>query len=264
MKMKRSRFIASLMLILILMQPLALAASSTSEAKQDWLDAKQESLKAQETHRKAKVTWAADQTPENNQIVIDTGKEALHAALNEVEAWLLWKDLEAKENSDIPDELKQSISADVDNNLQKIDELRGDVDAVENRIQLGLVSLKMVGKYLELLTDVARNSGNMWVHIADTKADTVEHFESILREAGEDMDDNDEIIEKLDMAKAELQSARDNIDRAEAEYEQVVLPGTPLIKFSNGNNYLRIARGNLISSHGHLNQAYTMIRAGGN
>ncbi|WP_406660695.1 hypothetical protein V7O66_12765 [Methanolobus sp. ZRKC3] len=263
MKIKRSTLIISLMLALFLMQPLAAAASTASEAKQDWLDAKQQSLEVQEIHREAKVAWAADQTPENDQAVVDTGKDALNAALDEVESWLLWKSLEAEENPQIPEDLKQSISDDVDNNLQKIDELRGDVDAVETRLELGLTSLKMVGKYLELLTDVARNSGNVWVHVADEKADTVEHFESILREAAEDMDDNEAIIEKLDMAKVELQSARDNIDRAEAEYEQVVVPGTPLIKFSNGNNYLRIAKGNLISSHGHLNQAYNMIRAGG-
>ncbi|WP_340818853.1 hypothetical protein [Methanolobus sp. WCC4] len=264
MRTTRSAALSLFILALVLLQPLAAAASTASEAKQDWFDAKERSMDAQEAHREAKIAWAVDKTDENNQAVIDTGKDALNAALDEAEAWLIWKDLEAGENPVIPDELKEDIHNDVDINLQKIEGLREDVDAVENRLDLGLVFLKMVGSYMELMTDVARNSGNMWVHIADTKADTAEEFETKLREVAEDMDDNEGIIEKLDMAKAEIESARENIDNAEDEYEQVVLPGTPLVKFSNGNNYLRIAKGNLISAHGHLNQAYTMIVTGGN
>jgi len=263
MDTKTTRIIVLMMLSLLLLQPVALAASTASEAKQDWIDAKQASLEAQQAHQDAKVTWASDQTAENNQAVIDTGKDALNAALDEAEAWLLWKDLEAQENPEIPDELKQGISDDVDKNLDVIEELRTDVEGIDNRLELGVVYLKMVGKYLELLTDVARNSGFMWVHIANEKADTVEEYETTLRNAAEDMDNNEEIIAKLDLARDELDNARENIDNAEAEYEQVLLPGTPLIKFSNGNNYLRIARGNLISAHGYLNQAYNLMVAGG-
>ncbi|MDW7732284.1 MAG: hypothetical protein SCH66_07630 [Methanolobus sp.] len=263
MQKRRSMTIALLMLALLLMQPLAAAASTASEAKQDWYDAKERSVEAQEAHRDTKVTWAANKTDENNQAVIDTGKDALNAALDEAEAWLVWKDLEATENPEIPNELKATIHEDVEMNLQKIDELRADVGGIDTRLDLGLVYLKMVGKYMELLTDVARNSGNMWTHIADTKADTIEEYEATLREAAEDMDNNEAIIGKLDLARTELETARENIDNAEAEYDQVVLPGTPLVKFSNGNNYLRITRGNLISAHGYLNQAYTLMATGG-
>lgn len=183
-----TRIIVLLMLGLLLMQPIASAVSDASEAKQEWLDAKQKSLDAQEAHLDAKVAWAADKTDENNQAVIDTGKDSLNAALDEAEAWLIWKDLEAQENSEIPDELKQSISDDVDENLQVIDELRTDVDSIENRLELGVVYLKIVGKYLELMTDVAKNSGYMWVHIANEKADTTEEFEAKIRDAAEGMD----------------------------------------------------------------------------
>lgn len=259
MKKLRSKVIAVLLLALLLLQPAAAGAASASEAKQAWYEAKQESLEAQEAYRNARARWAGDKTPENNQEVIDTGKEALNAALDEAEAWLVWKDLEAEENPEIPEELKQSIHEDVAANLEKIEELRGEVEGVQTRMQLGATYLKMVGKYFELMSDVARNTGSMWVHIANTRADTIEEYEAALREAAEGMEDNEDILAKLDLAKSELESARANIESAEAEYAQVRLPGTPLIKFSNGNNHLRIARNNMLSAHRYLNEAYTLM-----
>ncbi|WP_445474266.1 hypothetical protein ACT9XH_07705 [Methanococcoides methylutens] len=262
MKLRKMSFIALLVLAMLLLQPIAVTALSASDAKQDWYDAKQASVEAQAEHRDAKIEWAADKTEENNQKVIDTGKDALHAALDEVEAWLIWKDLEVEENPDIPDDLKESIQEDVDTNLVKIDELRADVDGVENRFQLGAVFLKMIGSYFELVSDVARNSGFVWVHTANEHADTLEDYEAKLRDAAKDMDDNELIIEKLDMAKAEIEDARKNIDNAEEQYEEVRIPGQPLIKFSNGNNYLRIARGNMLSAHRNLNEAYGLMVRG--
>ena len=248
---------------LILFQPLAVGALTASEAKQIWYEAKQASRDAQEEHRKAKVEWAADKTEENNQKVIDTGKVVLNAALDEAEAWLIWRNLEVEENPEIPEELKQAIQNDVDTNLAKIDELRDDVDEVETRFELAVVFLKMVGKYLELLTDVSRNTGLVWVHVANTLADRIDEYEGILREAAEGISENEEILSILDSANSELDMARENIDSAESEYVQVILPGTPLIKFSNGNNYLRLAKNNLLSAYSHLNQAYRTMASGG-
>jgi hypothetical protein len=253
-----------LLCILLLAQPLAVSAITSSEAKQAWYEAKETSRDAQAAHRQAKIAYAADRTPENEQRVIDTGKDALHAALDEAEAWLVWKDLEVDENPGIPQELKATIGQDVETNLAKIEELRDEVDGIDTRLELGLVFLKMVGKYAELLTDVARDTGFVWVHLMTMHADTVEEYEQELRTVATGMPDNDDILEALDSAAEELASARENIDQARAEYEEVRLPGTPLIKFSNGNNYLRIAKGNLLSAHGYLNQAYAaMVRGGG-
>ena len=256
--MKKTGIVFMVMAVLLL-QPLTVSALTAGEAKQAWRDAKQASRDAQSLHRDAKIEWAANKTDANNQRVIDSGKEVLHAALDEAEAWLVWRSLEVEENPDIPGDLKEEIREDVDANLAKIDELRDEVDGVENRLELGIVFLKMVGKYLELLTDVARNTGRVWVHIGNTMADTVEDYETKLRDAAEGLSDNEEIVEALDAALEELETARRNIDSAEAEYLEVVLPGTPLIKFSNGNNYLRIAKNNLISAHGYLNEAYRLL-----
>jgi hypothetical protein len=250
------------LLVLCLLVP-AVHALTAADAKQDWLEAKQASLDAQVAHKEAKIDWAADKTDENNQRVIDTGKDSLHAALDEVEAWLVWKQLEVEENPSIPADLRTSIGDDVDANLAKIDGLRDDVDAIETRLDLGITFLRMVGEYLELLTDVARDSGFVWVHVAQTYADTADGYEEKLRSAAEGMPDNAAIIEKLDRARDDIDGAYENIENARDEYEQVVLPGKPLLRFSNGNNYLRIARGDLLSAHGSMNQAYALMVAQG-
>ena len=107
-------------------------------------------------------------------------------------------------------------------------------------------------------------TGNVWAHILTVRADTTEAFEQELRTAAEGISDNDAIIAKLDLARSDIESARTNISNAETEYDQVVIPGTPLVKFANGNSYLRIARGDLITAHGYLNQAYILLaQAGG-
>ncbi len=245
------------------MQPVAVSAMSVQDAKQDWYDAKDNSLEARQAYRNAKVDWAADRSQGNEQKVVNMGKNSLHAALEEAEAWLIWKGLEAEEDPRVPDDIKRSIQEDVDKNLEKIDELRAEVDGIENRLQLGIVFLKMVGSYTELMTDVGRNTGSMWVYVANEQADRVEEYEQKLRNAAAGLTDNEDIIAELDLARDDIDSARENIDNAEAQYQQVTLPGTPLIRFSNGNNYLRIAKGDLLSAHRHLEQAYSMILAGG-
>jgi hypothetical protein len=263
--MKRSSrviFLISLLLLAALL-PQAVVALTASDAKQDWYEAREVSREAQEEHRAAKVAWAADKTPEKNQQVVDTGKAVLYAALDEAEAWLLWKNCEAAENPELPGDLVQAIDEDVESNLAKIDLLRDEVAGIENQFELGVVTLKMIGKYVELLTDVARDTGLIWVHVMSVHAETAGTYEEQLRTAAEGMADNTEIIATLDLARAEIRTAEQNIDAAQAEYDQVRLPGTPFVRFSNGNNYLQIARGNLLVAQRYLNEAYGLMVSGG-
>ncbi len=253
------RILSVFIISLLLFQPLIASALSSSEAKQAWFEAKQASREAQDAHRKANIEWASDKTDENNQVVIDTGKEALLAALDEARTWLVWRKMEIIENPEVPDKLKSTILEDIEANLVKINELQDDVNEVDNRIELALVFLKMVGKYLELVTDVARNTGLVWVHIANTYADTIQDYETQLRDAAANMEDNEGILEKLDIALNELESARENIDNAEVEYQLVIIPGNPIFKFANGNQYLRIAKNNLLTAHTNLKQAYRLL-----
>jgi len=241
---------------IFLVSILFVSALSSGEAKQNWLDAKEKTVEVNAEYKQAQLDYAKDPSEANNQTIIDTAKAVMNSALDEAEAWLTWKNLEAKENDDVPSDLKENIESDVNSNLDKIAELRKDVDGVNTRGEAGIVFLKMLGKYIELLTDVARDTGYMWVHIANDKADLIEDYESDLREAASG---NDDLIAKLDIAKAELQTARSKINMAEKAYDNVKLPGTPFIKFAEGNGYLNQARTNLINSYIQIDYVYNSI-----
>jgi len=245
-----------LLIGLLLAQTLAVSALTADEAKNAWRDTKENSAEMGEFYREAKIDFAKDNSEENKEEVMFAGIDVLHAALDEAEAWLEWKGIEALE-SEIPEKLKQDIRDDVNTNLGKVDALREEVDAVENRAQLGIVFLRMIGKYAELLTDVARNSGKVWVHVTSEKADTVEEYEARLRETADG-----EALAKLDLAKEELEKARKNIEDAERVYDKIVVGGTPLRKFAEGNNYLRNARLNLINANKYLREAFRLIVGG--
>ena len=183
----------------------------------------------------------------------------MNAALDEAEAWLNWKKAEAEENVDVPDDLKNTIKSDINTNLEKVDGLRADVANIKNQLELGLTFLKMIGKYGELLTDVARDTGKIFVYKGNLHLDTAEDYEAKLRAEAEKISSNGAIIEKLDMAKDSIEEARSNVDKAESSYNQVVLPGTPFIKFAEGNDYMRVARTNLISAIANMKSAYDLM-----
>ncbi|MFC1753887.1 hypothetical protein ACFL96_10950 [Thermoproteota archaeon] len=247
--------IVLVILVLLLSQAIAVCALNPSEAREAWKDTKQHSREMQEQHREAKLGYAGNKSVENEQEVIETGKASLHAALEEAEAWLVWKKVDAEDNDEIPDDLRDTLIDDVETNLDKIEDLKAEVDGVNTRFELGVVFLKMIGKYFELLADVARNSGRVWVHIGNTRADTLEGYVETLR----DETDDDYVLEKLDMADDEIAIARRNIDNAEDTYAQVKVPGTPLMKFAEGNSYLRAAKANLMGAHRHLADAYRLM-----
>ncbi|MBU0536707.1 MAG: hypothetical protein KKE20_07100 [Nanoarchaeota archaeon] len=252
-------FFGVLIAALVLLSAVCVTADA-SNAKQAWLDAKEQTQEKLSLHQDAKLALAGDNTPENVQAVIDTGKEYQRAVLDEAEAWLTWKKIEAQENEMITDELRNRILDDVQTNMDKIDALRDEVDAVQNQFQLGGVSLRMIGKYFELLTDVSRNTGLAWVHVANTHADKLGEFEEKIRNAAEDLDDNEDIMEKLDSARRELETARENIDKAEDTYKAVEIGKTPFVKAREGNMYLRAAKQNMLSAHAYLRQALVLLR----
>ncbi|UCD03485.1 MAG: hypothetical protein JSW73_03035 [Candidatus Woesearchaeota archaeon] len=254
--------IGLLLVSVILLNTFAVLAISSSEAKMLWEQAKLVTQEKRGSYREAKIDFATNQDYEHRQEVVRTGKELLHASLDEAEAWLIWKEAEVNESIRVPESLKKAIRSDVDKNLAKVEEFREDVDAVTNQLELGVVFVKMVGGYLELVTDVARNSGKMWVHIGNELIDTGEDYESKLRVVAETVEDNKDIIAALDEAKEDLAEAQENVNKAEDTYGNVVLPGTPLINFAKGNDYIRTAKTNLISAHANLERAYAMLLGG--
>lgn len=260
---KCSMFLKSILVVFIICLSLTpssnIKALSSSEAKQAWIQAKQASREAQQAYMHASIRWAANKTQENEKALVDSGKAALQAALNEAEAWLIWVSLAVNENPEVPADLKERIQNDVDDNLETVEELRGEVARVETRAQLTLVFLKMVGKYFELVADVARNTGLVWVHVANTYANTIEGYEAEIRTAAKGIENNEAIMVELDKTVEELKNARDNINLAESEYLQVQIPGEPLLRFSSGNQYLRIARNKLLITVSHLRKAYQLL-----
>ena len=234
-------------------------AESQNELRQTWLNAKKIRLEADAAYRQAQLDYKKDKTLENDQRVIDAAKTVLNDALDEAEAWLKWKQLEADDNIDVPEGIKNNVDSDVEANLAKIDGFRADVAGIENRLQVIGVFLKIVGGYTGLLTDVARNSGAMWVHIGEQLAKKVSEYEAKLRAAASVMTDNAEALAKLDVVKKEVATAKGKIELAKTAYENVRLTGTPLIKFAEGNAHLRQAKVNLINAQIQLNSVFNLI-----
>jgi hypothetical protein len=248
-KPNKQMLIATFFVTLLLFQVVSVAALTASQARDNWLDAKEESLEAQSRHRNTKTTYGQN-TPE----ALETGKESMHAALNEAEAWLIWKEAQANENSEIPDNLREDILADIENNKGKIKSLKAEVDAVNSQIELAATFLKMIGKYTELLTDVARNSGKIWVFVANERIKDLESYQIKLKEFAEDRDNGPALV-KLNDASEKIEEAKSNIDNAEEYYNRVQIRTNPVINFHEGNKRLRFARMDMLEAHIRLNEA---------
>lgn len=234
-------------------------AWSQSDAKESWITAQKARIEADASYRQAVLDYNKDKTPENDQTVIDSAKILMNAGLDEAEAWLKWKQLEAREDSRVPEDIKTDIDKDVEANLAKIAIYRTEVSGVSNRAQAFGVFLKLVGGYAGLLADVARNTGAMWVHIGNQLATAAENYEAKLRAAVADRDDDSDLLIKLDVAKSEIGTARSKINTAKSAYEKVVIPGTPLVKFAEGNGYLRQAQTNLVNAQAQLEHVFKLL-----
>lgn len=244
-----------IIIALFLFSIISVVALNADDAKQDWIDAKEARLALEEKHQDAKLAYAENPSEKNKEKVVDTSKDLFQGVLDEAEAWLRWKRQEARENDDVSEALKDKIENDVKDNLDTIDELRIDVDKIENPAGAGLVFLKIISKYGELLTDVARNSGYAWIEFANEKVDKLEQYEEKLRA----ITDDEDLLEKLDIAKDDIETARKKIDIAEKAYDDVKLPGTPFIKFAEGNGYLRQAKRNMLDAYAQLQLVYNEI-----
>jgi hypothetical protein len=239
------------------------SALTASEAKSAWQGAKKLTLPAKAEYSDAKIVWAADRTPEKDKEVVDTGKNLLNVTLDEAKAWLIWKNLEAEEMVGVPQVLIDTIKLDVDTRIKDIDRLREDINDVRNQFDLGVVFVRMIGKYMGLVTDVARDSGKMWAQVADTYGDRIGEYENKLRTVTESIPNNKAMLAKLDAVDSEVEKARQNIREANTAYDKVRLTGTPLLSFAEGNSYLSAAKTNLLSAQIYLGQAYDLMARGG-
>ena len=255
----KKTILAVLILFAFMLQVSSVYALSASQLRQKWFDAQTARITSDAQYRQAYSSDVANRTPENDQKTVDAGKKLLNAWLDEAEAWLKWKDQEANENLDVSNEIKNNIHNDVSINLAKITGLRNEVNAVKTISEGLMVWGKMVVSYLELLVDVARDSGAMWVSYGNKLLDIAQSYEAQLRLSAQNLSNNSSILAKLDIAKSDLLVARDKVKLAEAAYKQVVIPGAPLVKFAEGNGYLTQAKNNLLDAQLQLVSAFNLI-----
>ncbi|OGL74328.1 hypothetical protein A3E39_04675 [Candidatus Uhrbacteria bacterium RIFCSPHIGHO2_12_FULL_60_25] len=231
-------------------------ALSQSGAKDAWVQAQQVRLGADAAYRQAQLDYSKDKSPAEEQKLIDAAKALMNAALDEARAWLEWKRIESSEDARVPSDIKENINTDVENNLEKISGFRADVAGVTTRAETFVVFLKIVGGYAGLLADVARNTGAMWSSIGSQLVARAEDFEAKLRAVAADRPD---LIPKLDIARSEVALAKSKVAMAKAAYLLVKLPGTPLIKFSEGNGYLREAQLNLVQAQIQMQSVFNSL-----
>jgi len=254
------KFIAFALLLLCVG---VVSAVTIGEARNSWLNAKEMSVAAAAEYFAAKTTYNTDPTEENKQEMTEDGKALLNAALDEAEAWLVWRDVVAQESDVISDELKADISTDVATNIAKISALRTEVDSVDTLLNLGVTYLKILGKYSELIADVAKNVGKSWCEEVGIIAGKLEDYESKLRAIADTLEENTDIIAQIDDAKSELSTARANLNSAKGRYNEIKYPGTPLLKFAEGNSNLNAAKANLLEAQIALTTANNLIAGRG-
>lgn len=254
------RTVVGLALAALLLGPAVPALALTGgEAKIEWVNAQGARLQAETEYRSATLEYQKNKTPENDQKVIAAAKAAMIAALDEAEAWIGWKRVEAAADSRVPAELKAAIERDAATNLAKVATLREEVNGVTTRLQVVAVFIKIIGSYNELVTDVARNTGAMWATIGERLETAGETYEAKLREVALARPANSELIAKLDAARLELAAAKSKIALAKSAYALVKLPGTPLLKFAEGNRYLGEARANLTNVQARLWEVFNQL-----
>lgn len=245
--------------LLIGLLPAVALMQSQEQAKQKWQNALQSRQTAANKYQQDRGNYLSNRSPANEQKYINSAKKMFLAALDEAEAWLEWRKTADQANSEIPDNIKESIKNAVDANLAKIDPLRVEVREVTSQLEGQAVFLRMLSRWTELLADVARNTGYLWVYQVEQRIETTERYESQLREKVKYSPNKSDLINKLNLAKNEIASAKNNVSLANTAYNLVVMGGIPLIpitKFVEGNDYLRQAKLNLLNAHSQLEFVY--------
>lgn len=236
--------------------PAALADSASAKAA--WQAAKDTRIVDIGAYRDAQMSYAKSKSSADELTLVTATQAALNAILDEANAWLEWKGTEADE-SQVSADLKATVKADVAKNEAKVQALRGDVGVANTRAKTAAAFLKMVGSYVDLQVDVARDIGLVWTDEAKARLAKLEDYESKLRAAAAGTANETAIVAALDQAKGDIDSASAKIDAAAAAYKAVVTPGTPFAKFAEGNADMREARKDMLDAADELQQALRLL-----
>lgn len=205
-------------------------------SKQKWLDAKAYHEQTKIEWREAQKLVTANNTPENVQNVIAKAKISLNAGLDAAIAFFEFHK-EKLEAEDISDSLKSIIRSDLNKNIGVAEGLKLEVDAIDSRLEVGLVSLKIFDKYLNLLVDVMRDTGLAYVEKSNNKYDRLSEMK-IKLESKIPESRKAEFESALNGIENHLKEAKLNIDNAEAQYRSITQKQGSGIAFAEGNRLL--------------------------
>ena len=245
--------------VLLLFSSFAFADLESARLK--WLEAKETHLGLQQEWRQAQLLVAANNTQENIENVIEKAKAALNAGLDEAIAFFEFHK-EKLTSADVSDELKATIESDLNKNIDVAEGLKDDVNAITTRAEVGVVSLKIIDAYLNLLVDVMRDTGLVFVEKANLRVEKLEEFRDTLQEkvdiAPEDKkEDLDKLMESLNVHIDEAKSA---IDSAEEAYNSITKKEGSRIAFEKGNTLIRQSRSHMVLAFQDIRQIVKKLR----
>ena len=225
-----------LVLLVLIAMFSSVVYADLNDAKQKWLDAKAYHEQTKIEWREAQQLVTANNTPENVQNVIAKAKISLNAGLDAAIAFFEFHK-EKLEAEDISDSLKSTIRSDLDKNIGIAEGLKLDVDAIDSRLEVGLVSLKIFDKYLNLLVDVMRDTGLAYIEKSNERYDRLSEMRTKL-ESKIPESRKAEFENALNDIDSHLREAKTNLDNAEAKYKSIIQKQGSGIAFAEGNKLL--------------------------
>ena len=225
-----------LVLLVLIAMFSSVVYADLNDAKQKWLDAKAYHEQTKIEWREAQQLVTANNTPENVQNVIAKAKISLNAGLDAAIAFFEFHK-EKLEAEDISDSLKSTIRSDLDKNIGIAEGLKLDVDAIDSRLEVGLVSLKIFDKYLNLLVDVMRDTGLAYIEKSNDRYDRLSEMRTKL-ESKIPESRKAEFESALNDIDSHLREAKTNLDNAEAKYKSIIQKQGSGIAFAEGNKLL--------------------------
>jgi len=225
----------------------AVVFASVEDARLKWLDAKEKSLELRQEWQEAQRLVAANNTPENTANVIEKAKASLNSGLDEAVAFFEFHK-EKLTNEDISSDLKSTIESDINKNIDIANGLKNDVDAIKTRAEVGIVSLNIIDAYLNLLVDIMRDSGLVYVEKANLRVGKLEEWRDKLNEkiALAPEDKKAELNRLMDDLNKNLDYAKQEINDAETKYRSITKKEGSGIAFAEGNTLIMKSRSHMV------------------
>lgn len=235
--------------------------ASIADARQTWLEARETHIELQQEWREAQQLVARENTPENVENVVNKAKVSLNSGLDEAIAFFELQK-EKLTTADVSDDLKQTIESDLNKNIDAAEALKDDVNSIQTRVEVGITSLKILDAYLNLLVDVMRDSGFVYVEKARLRVEKLEQFRDMLQEKVNLAPESkkQELEGLMDDLNKNIQDAKDNIDEAEDNYKSITQKEGSRLKFQQGNTNIMQSRNEMLMAFQNIQQIVQVLR----